>query len=124
MKKLLVLFLLVIFSCTSPHMWTRPHPDNPSMPYDTLAYRAWRGDTTAQRQIAERPKPEKRDYKKHPPLIAEILRSMIYVDWGSMIQEEERHEWRNMFLEDRLWRIEQRLDELYWNQYWNDFWNR
>ena len=45
-KELIIIFLLLIFSCT-PQLWTRPHPDDPSMPYDTLAYEARRGDEEA-----------------------------------------------------------------------------
>lgn len=63
MKKLSIIFLLVIVSCSAPKytyksplgLWSRPHPDQPTMPYDTLAYRAlWKGDPEAQRQLAER----------------------------------------------------------------------
>jgi len=60
------------------------------MPYDTVAYKAKRGDIEAQKKLAERPPKEKRDYKKDPPVMAKILRLMMYVDWGRMIREEER----------------------------------
>ncbi|MFQ6032101.1 MAG: hypothetical protein ACE5K2_04190 [Candidatus Zixiibacteriota bacterium] len=57
-----ILALLLPFSCGTPYtyksphgLWSRPHPDDPAMPYDTLAYLAlWKGDPEAQKQLAKR----------------------------------------------------------------------
>ena len=62
MKKLSLFLLLVTVSCVATHSYKsplglriRPHPDQPELAYDTLAYQAlYKGDPEAKRLLAER----------------------------------------------------------------------
>lgn len=99
-----VLHLLFNSSCTSSKMWTRPNPHQPSMPYDTLAYKAKQGDPVAWEQLIERRRQETQKAKT-----------------DSILREWYKYYYQLDPLEERLRRIEWLLDEIQREQF-REFW--
>lgn len=135
--------MLVFGGCASHNyksplgLWTRPHPQDKGMAYDTLAYRALhKGNPEALKQLQERDgviiaEREERQRQKQAEreywapyqrnIFADYLLDCFFYQSSNFWDEWEREEQKqrlqtikrqNKRLEDQLWEIQRKLEEM------------
>jgi hypothetical protein len=115
------LVFLLFLSCGTRYtyksplgLWSRPHPDDPGMPYDTLAYLAlWKGDPEAQKQLAGRDakfkaQEEERRKQAHLDSLLRVLQRPVrqYAPTAQELEDEIQE------LKDQIEELRSRIREL------------